>query len=88
MKKCPKMIKKRAQNETRGVQKRTPKNTTKKIAKLLKNDAKMAPILIPKATKKEQIRTPKWDPVQKTPKGGQMEPKCFKMDPKWNPKST
>ncbi len=69
---------------------------------MLKNDPKMSPILVHKTSKKEQKRLPKWDPLKKTPKGGQMEPKWLqnklkmeqklienvtKMLPKWCPLS-
>ena len=53
---------------------------------MLKNDPKMSPILVHKTSKKEQKRLPKWDPLKKTPKGGQMEPKWLQNELKMEPK--
>ncbi len=50
------------------------------VVKLLENDPKIVPILAPKIPQKEQIRSPKWDPLKKRPMGGHMEPKLLQNE--------
>ena len=42
--------------------------------------------MVHKTSKKEQKRLPKWDPLKKTPKGGQIEPKSLQNELKMEPK--
>ena len=62
------------------------KSINKTNNKLVENGPKMSPMLVHKTSKKEQIRLPKWDPLKKRPKGGQMEPKRFQNDLKMEQK--
>ena len=67
------------------VKNRLQKHIKKHIGNMLKNDSQMRSILVKKTSKKEEKRLPKWDPLEKTPKGGQMEPKWLQNELKMEP---
>ena len=86
VKKYPKSIQKQPPNETKCSPKRTSKKHQKKVCNFVENDPKMTPILGQKTSKMEQKRCPKWDPLQKMPKGSQIEPKWLQNDLKMEAK--